>query len=209
VHVRTSLVLTCLALAACSPRAASHDDGAPAAVARSTAGERVTEVVNPYSRLGIPMKDGKPDLTQIEIGLERWPCFGWCPAYTLTIAGDGRVAYHGTLFVVREGAATGTVARVAIENLLASFDAVNFFAFDDEKIWGTNDSSELELRLTVGGAHRRVWVQDAHRLGQKVSYPSKDMDDLFELARRIDAAVDVGQWIGTQEERHKRFEDRR
>jgi Domain of unknown function (DUF6438) len=174
------------ALAACSPRV----------------------VTNPYSRLGIPMKAGKPDLSQVEIGLERWPCLGWCPAYTLTIAGDGLVAYHGTLFVVREGAATGTVARMAIENLLASFDAVDFFAFDDEKIWGTNDWSELELRLTVGGSHRRVWVQHAHRRGEKASYPSKDMDDLFELARRMDAAVDVERWIGTEEERGKAFDDR-
>src|SRR3712207_4276863 len=44
-----------------------------------------------------------------EIGLERTPCHGTCPVYTVVIKSDGTLRYKGEAFVKRTGEHTGQV----------------------------------------------------------------------------------------------------
>lgn len=55
-----------------------------------------------------------------EIGIERTPCFGRCPAYTFIIKSDGTFRYQGESNVERKGTFTGTLS-VWYFNSLARF----------------------------------------------------------------------------------------
>ena len=47
------------------------------------------------------------DLKTVAIQLERIGCYGTCPAYSITIHGDGRVEYTGNAHVKEMGATRG------------------------------------------------------------------------------------------------------
>lgn len=55
-----------------------------------------------------------------EIGLERTPCYGTCPVYTVIIKNDGTFRYQGGENTKRRGKHTGTV-DVSRFNALAEF----------------------------------------------------------------------------------------
>jgi hypothetical protein len=55
-----------------------------------------------------------------EIGLERTPCYGTCPVYTVIIESDGTFRYKGEKYVERKGEFTGKVSRYQF-NQLAQF----------------------------------------------------------------------------------------
>ena len=46
-----------------------------------------------------------------KITLERWGCFGTCPAYTLSISGEGSVVYQGKAYVTSRGVHKGRVSQ--------------------------------------------------------------------------------------------------
>jgi len=52
-----------------------------------------------------------------EIGLERSPCYGTCPVYTVVIKADGTFRYKGERFVPRTGEHTGKVSVYGFNHL--------------------------------------------------------------------------------------------
>jgi len=60
------------------------------------------------------------------ITLERGPCFGACPMYTLTVWGDGRVEFDGRRFVAQEGRDTAQVPPADVARLFALADSIGF-----------------------------------------------------------------------------------
>ena len=53
------------------------------------------------------------------IQLQRYPCYGNCPSYVVTIHGDGRVEYVGLDNVKLKGKHEGLISRDAIKAILA------------------------------------------------------------------------------------------
>jgi len=53
------------------------------------------------------------------ISLERRPCFGTCPVYTVTLEGSGVVRFEGVRFVKDTGTSVGTVPPARVDSLLA------------------------------------------------------------------------------------------
>jgi hypothetical protein len=47
-----------------------------------------------------------------EIGIERGPCYGFCPIYTFVVKSDGTFRYNGVKNVERQGKFSGTVRYV-------------------------------------------------------------------------------------------------
>ena len=43
------------------------------------------------------------DISDVRITMQRTPCFGTCPVYTVTVTGRGDVQFMGTQFVSKEG----------------------------------------------------------------------------------------------------------
>src|SRR5262249_13736507 len=58
------------------------------------------------------------DLKTVIVRFERKPCFGNCPAYTVTIHGDGRVDYVGKADVKEKGERHGRIETAALKTLM-------------------------------------------------------------------------------------------
>lgn len=66
------------------------------------------------------------------VTLERGPCFGTCPVYRVSLAGDGKVDFTGIRFVTPVGADTSRVAPEEVGRLVSSLDSAGYFALADE-----------------------------------------------------------------------------
>lgn len=61
-----------------------------------------------------------------EIGLERTPCRGTCPAYTVIFSADGSFRYEGIMYVERIGSYTGSVDRYQFNKLAQAITHLQF-----------------------------------------------------------------------------------
>ena len=68
----------------------------------------------------------------VVITLERTPCFGTCPAYTVTVNGRGQVIYEGRDFVRVKGTHRTTIDPKAVETLVGEFQGAKFFELENE-----------------------------------------------------------------------------
>jgi hypothetical protein len=134
------------------------------------------------------------DLKAATIHLERTLCYGSCPAYTVTIHGDGRVEYSGTYGVKLTGKQTGRADPETVKRLLAQFAQAKFFAIKEdysEKKCSCSrrctDMPSAVTELVAGGVTHRV----NHYYGCGCAPKA-----LFELESAIDKAAQVEQWTG-------------
>jgi|GEM_PF-876681 len=63
--------------------------------------------------------------------IQRTPCFGKCPIYTLTIFENGKVEYFGQKFTPREGRFEGKVSPELIANLMNEAQNVGFYVMNN------------------------------------------------------------------------------
>ena len=97
-------------------------DGGPARV-------KIQDAVNIYppERWGAPVPfPEKVDRNALEFQLERTRCFGSCPSYTVSIAGDGAVRYDGRALVLIPGHHTAQISPDAVTELIHQFQTANF-----------------------------------------------------------------------------------
>ncbi|MES2766344.1 MAG: DUF6438 domain-containing protein [Bacteroidota bacterium] len=75
----------------------------------------------------------KPKYTaeNLQITLEKTPCYGMCPTYSLKIYGDGKVVWDGTKNVKKEAQDSAMISQDEIVKLVNSFDVNNFYSFND------------------------------------------------------------------------------
>ncbi|MFN0241646.1 MAG: DUF6438 domain-containing protein [Planctomycetota bacterium] len=131
--------------------------------------------------------------SELVITLERTPCFGRCPAYTVAVRGDGTVTYEGRSDVKKLGEATRTVDAERVRGLLAHFAAVDFLALRDEYKMPVTDLPSTILTLRVNGRAKRVvnyWargVEDA---------PDVDVHQMLDvLAEAVDMTSGSAGWV--------------
>src|SRR3954468_13516883 len=132
------------------------------------------------------------DLKTVSIRLERTGCFGSCPAYAVTIHGDGRIEYEGKANVKEEGAHTAQISPPAIRTLVSEFERTKFMSLPDyseEKCTGRvcTDFPTAITQLTVKGTSHRV----THYYGCGAA-----PKELFQLENNIDKTAQVDQWTG-------------
>lgn len=70
------------------------------------------------------------ELKEVVIQLERTRCYGSCPAYKLTIHGDGRVEYEGKDNVKMKGKKDGHIDRGDVKRIVSEFDKAKYFLLD-------------------------------------------------------------------------------
>jgi Domain of unknown function (DUF6438) len=129
----------------------------------------------------------------VRITLERGPCFGTCPIYTVTLDGSGAVRFEGRRFVADTGVSTGTVPRARIDSLVAELEAGGYFGFADRYIAGepaceryATDLPSATTEVRAGGRYKRV----VHDHGC-MDAPER----LTSLEARIDQVAGVARWI--------------
>jgi len=132
-------------------------------------------------------------LKRMLITFERTGCYGNCPAYKLTIHGDGRVEYNGVRDVKATGAKSGKIDEASLRSILAAFSTAKFFSVGKEV--GARDCScrqctdlpTVITEISIGGTKHNV--EHYHGCG----CASKELWDLEET---IDRVVKVDQWTG-------------
>lgn len=124
------------------------------------------------------------------ITLERQPCFGFCPIYTLTIHGDGRVEYNGAENVEVTGPQTANIDPPDVQALANALIQGGYMGFEDAYM--TQDVTDMPTVITsitfVDGTTKRI----EHYYGDQ-SAP----EELTQLEDLIDTTANVAQWVGT------------
>lgn len=140
------------------------------------------------------------NLRDVAITLERTLCFGTCPAYQVTIRGDGTVSYNGERFVRVSGTQTKKIAQTEVVELLREFYKMDFFALRDayengrdivvspdgqveEQMMIVTDLPSLYITLHLGDFTKRVHVY--------FGAP----DALDALGRKIDKVAGTDDWV--------------
>lgn len=144
-------------------------------------------------------------LATAEITLERGACYGPCPDYRVTIAGDGAIRFdtgsrhfagkvpsvhlaHGGNNVLLPGSHVARTSPERFARLLQQFRAAHFFGLKDQYADAVTDNSTQRLTVRIG-AHRKS-VNDY--VGTQVGMPT--------LVRDLEDAVDVEagteRWVG-------------
>lgn len=98
----------------------------------------------------------KASAADTEISIEHTVCFGSCPIYTVTIAGDGRVTYDGGFHVAFAGRVEEQVDPAAVAALIEQFRAAQFFGLEDRYEAPVTDLPSTVLRLRLGKAEKTV-----------------------------------------------------
>ncbi len=136
--------------------------------------------------------DNTDTLAPVEtITLERQPCFGFCPVYTVTLHADGRVEYDGTQNVEATGAQTANVDPATVQALADQMTAAGYFDWEDEYAeMDVTDMATVITSITLSdGTTKRI----RHYYGDD-NAPAA----LTELEGQIDLAAGVAQWVGDQ-----------
>jgi hypothetical protein len=126
--------------------------------------------------------------------MERAPCYGTCPVYTVSVGGDGEVRFRGISNVAQAGERVARIPREQVDALFRYVDGIGFDRLDTSYTHGTSacgayvtDLPTVVVSVVRSGVTRRV----VHDYGCAAA-----PDALPELHRRIDETAGTQQWIG-------------
>lgn len=131
--------------------------------------------------------DGK----NIIIHIERLPCFGRCPVYTVTVYGSGLVIYDGELSVDAKGKRIKFLDEEEISIILTEFKKADFFSLDENYAFHASDLPSTIIQIEIDGQNRRVW----HYGGGCGSKYDVAPPELCELEKQLDESVGVKNWV--------------
>ncbi len=124
---------------------------------------------------------------ELSISLERQPCLGKCPAYTVTISGGGAVTFEGKSHVAETGTQTATIPAEKVTRLRQMLTDANFDQMSDcyceRKV---TDLPTAIITVTVDGKTKTV----KHYMGDPSAPPA-----LEALEDSIDAIAGTQRWI--------------
>lgn len=121
------------------------------------------------------------------ITLQRTVCFGFCPAYTVSISSTGEVVYRGERFVNVVGEQRAQIAPEEVQRLLARFDAINFESLRDEYRAQVTDLPSTIITLERNGHTKRVLDYGGVGAGMPES--------VRELQAEIDRVAGTSRWV--------------
>jgi len=131
------------------------------------------------------------DLSTVSIGLSRTPCFGSCPAYELTLAGDGTLHFSGHSSVLIPGDHTAHISPDKVRELLTLFRKADFFSANNVYRGNWTDNPTQKVSLTIGPLSKTV----TDYVGTDVGLPLA----IRNLEAQIDEAADTARWVATDE----------
>ena len=99
-----------------------------------------------------------PDLSQLkkEIQMDKNPCFGTCPHYTLIIYENGIASFEGKKDVDKLGLHTKKLSSKVYEGILRAFDNSNFFELEDNYPSDLPDAPKTAITYHKNGNSKTV-----------------------------------------------------
>lgn len=143
--------------------------------------------------------DSGPPMPEASVTLERSTCFGNCPAYSVTVAADGKVSFTGHAHVQTmhaEGRASAPQIA-AIHDALARADfaamRASYVSTDDGCELMMSDQPGIKITVTSGTGSRSV---DFY-FGCTGAIADTVRPRIEQLAKSIDQQLQTRRWVGT------------
>src|ERR1035437_984238 len=132
------------------------------------------------------------DLKTVTITLKRTRCYGTCPDYEVTVAGDGTVRFSGHYFVLVLGDHVAHIPPQAVRQIVTAFEKADFFSAKDAYRGNWTDNPTQTLTLTVEGRTKMV----LDYVGTDVGLPLA----IRNLEWEIDEITDTARWVKGDEQ---------
>ncbi len=106
--------------------------------------------------------------------LQKTPCYGTCPVYTLRLAKDGRASLEAEKFIEKEGLYRAKFAKNEVKTLIEEFEAANFKDFEDKY------TSEMSDKPTTYVTFRDKRIMNYDNAPQALKELEKLLTDLVD-----------------------------
>jgi hypothetical protein len=116
------------------------------------------------------------------IEMEKGPCYGSCPVYTLTIYEGGVAAYNGQRFTTRQGLHTKLLEANAYRELIKTFQSANLWSYQNAYKAQIPDLATITITYYEGDQSKSIKGKDGR--------PVK----IEELEKLLTAIADSGGW---------------
>ena len=110
-----------------------------------------------------PAPDGTVPGGSATVRLERRPCFGTCPVYSVALYDDGTVLFDGALNVRSTGRQVSRIAKRDVSRLVARLNAAGFAGLPDKIVAGSpacgdyaTDAPTVIVTLRRGSVNKTV-----------------------------------------------------
>lgn len=127
------------------------------------------------------------DLSGVVMTLSRSRCWGFCPAYSVELHGDGSVIYKGESFVVVTGEHRDHLSPEQVSEILEAFRKADYFSLKDKYSYGVTDQAAYRTSLQIDQLKKAV----TDYVGGEAGMP----DAVSDLERTIDRVVGTVKWI--------------
>lgn len=117
------------------------------------------------------------------VTLERTPCFGMCPAYSVTLDADGTVTYVGRSNVRVAGQQTWKISPASVDALASEMEKAGYFKLKDRYTAPITDQPTTRTSLRFRRHHKEITDY----------YGGPDV--LKTLERRIDEVAGVKRFV--------------
>lgn len=172
-------------IAGAAAAAAADDDDGPYAYSVLGPVKKLPNGGRPATPIKTP---AVTDWNASRITLERGPCFGTCPSYSVVVQGDGTVIFEGRMYVAITGRHVSKITPEAVRALFAAFAKAEFFwTFDLYVARNITDLSAYRLGLTVDGRTKQV----GDYAGPAVGMPKA----VWQLEDLVDQTVGTDKWV--------------
>lgn len=119
--------------------------------------------------------------TKVFLKMQRTPCYGKCPNYTVEISNNGRVNYFGKMFVDFEGQHYGNISTTDVELIKTKIKEVNFFELKDKYDSPATDMPSTIFEATINNQFKKITnrhngppeLKDLEKLVEEIVYKSK------------------------------------
>ncbi|MBK8389597.1 MAG: hypothetical protein IPL23_10115 [Saprospiraceae bacterium] len=92
--------------------------------------------------------------------IQRGPCFGKCPVYSMQVYTDGRLVYEGTRFAKKLGTYHKTLTATELKELDKVIKSANFFTFDSIYESEIPDLSGITIYHSNGKEQKSVFGKE-------------------------------------------------
>jgi hypothetical protein len=142
---------------------------------------------------------GRPSQVVVDaeshVAMQRFPCFGTCPVYSVRIDADGTVTFNGERFVESIGTSTGAIDSSAAVALMESLVEAGIHEMADSythdaKECGPYHTDAPRVILTLRTSGRSKTVEHDHGCGDAP-------DALRRMQERVDSVAGVARWVGS------------
>jgi len=145
--------------------------------------ESIREQIAPERHLPLP----NVPMSQVAITLERTGCYGTCPAYWVTLYGDGRAVYEGRGYVDVLGRHEYRVDPARIAALVESARGKDIWSMANEYRYPVTDNPTYFMRLKFGDQGKEI----EDYVGGSAGMP----EVISEFEDEIDRAAESNAWI--------------